>query len=374
MSVYNGADYLQEAIDSILSQTYTGFEFVILDDCSIDGTWDILRKNADRDSRIVLIQNEENLGLIRSLNKGLKAAQGEFIARQDADDISSNSRLEKEVKILDEQADCVLVSSNIQVVENDNKKVIEVMHRYCEPDLIAWYLLFYNRIAGHSQVMYRRDFVLSLGGYSEDHPYIEDYELWCRIARTKKKLVILPEIFLTYRRHSQSVSAQKVQEQQVNRIQQVKNNLQALLQRDIPIEEAKYLMGFWKANRTTIFDPWHHRFPPASKAALVHLRLKEIKNRFLEEYQISDDNSKLAQQLDTLIGKQFLYWLRSPLTSRHSLHSKFQVSRYALAWSPFGLPKAWLIWLLRLPVDAAISILRKLQILEGHQSRLRLET
>ena len=93
MPVYNGAQYLQEAIDSILQQTYRDFEFIIIDDGSTDNSLEIIRMNADLDKRIVLLQNEQNSGICVTLNKGLEVAKGEYIVRMDCDDISELNRL-----------------------------------------------------------------------------------------------------------------------------------------------------------------------------------------------------------------------------------------------------------------------------------------
>lgn len=361
MPVYNGSDYLQESIDSILSQTYTDFEFVIIDDASTDDTWAILQHNAGRDPRIRLLQNPQNLGLIMTLNKGIEAATGQYIARQDADDISLPQRLAREVQVMDGQPDCVMVSSNIQVIQNDNPAIIEVLNRACSPERVTWYLLFYNHVGGHSQVMYRRDAVMALGGYSQAQPHIEDYELWCRLSRTDAKIVILPETLLTYRRHGQSVSAQKGQEQEQNRRKQVKDNIRDLIGKDLSLEQAKVLIGFWRGNRQSIFEVWHHRFPASSEAAFIHTTLAELKQGFVKQYQAMYPDANLDQELNRLIGQQFLCWLRSPLTKHHSLASKVEIASYARRWSPSPLAVwgNWAGWLLRSPVDLSISAYRK---------------
>lgn len=370
MSVYNGADYLQEAIDSILNQTFPDFEFIAINDCSTDDTWEILQRNAAKDSRIVLVNNEENLGLIRSLNKGLNLAKGEFIARQDADDISVCDRLEKEIAVLDNQPGCVLVSGNLQVIENNDKKIVEVIRRDCESFLVNWYLLYHNRLAGHSQVMYRRNEVLSLGGYSEAHLYMEDYELWCRLARTGKRLIILPDILLTYRRHSQSVSVQKREQQEANDYKQAQDNLQTLLGEDIPLETVKALVGFWKGKRLRLMAQTHHQFPSGDKAKLVHEMSIKIRDAFVQNYQGKQDRAVVRDKLDALIAQQFVYWLRSPLTSRHSIFSKVLISQYALLWSPLDMPLAWFTWFVRLPIDSGVTLLRKLGMFDRFNASL----
>ena len=101
MSVFNGASYLGEAIDSILDQSFKDFEFIVIDDGSQDNTWEVLSDYAGKDSRLVLHRNKNNLGLTKSLNKGLNLARGEYIARMDADDISLSGRLEAQVNFLD---------------------------------------------------------------------------------------------------------------------------------------------------------------------------------------------------------------------------------------------------------------------------------
>ena len=117
MSVYNGEKYLREAINSILSQTFNDFEFLIINDGSTDGTADILKSYTD--SRIKIINNEKNIGLTKSLNKGLKIAKGEYIARQDADDISMPERLKEEVAFLEIHKDYAVVGTFVKIL-NEN--------------------------------------------------------------------------------------------------------------------------------------------------------------------------------------------------------------------------------------------------------------
>src|SRR5688572_1551532 len=115
MSVYNGASYLPESVESILAQTFTDFEFIIIDDCSVDETPQILNTYAQGDSRIRIIRNPENKGLTASLNIGLAEAQGKYVARQDADDISLPQRFEKQIQSLEGNPKSVLASSNIGI-------------------------------------------------------------------------------------------------------------------------------------------------------------------------------------------------------------------------------------------------------------------
>ena len=334
MSVYNGIPYLQESIDSILNQSFTGFEFIIIDDCSTDNSWDILSKYAEEDERIKLYKNEVNIGLTKSLNRGLRLAKGEYIARQDADDISLSTRFEKQVSFLQEHSEIVLSSCDIEFI-NAEGQTIDKCQRHCEPDLIAWYLLFYNRLGGHSQVMFRRSPVLNIGGYCETYRYSQDYELWCRIAKIGQ-IAILPEVLLQQRFHNQKISVLKSTDQENYVLEQIKTNIQSLIGEEISLEEAKELRGFWLGHW------WPRFFPNSNKVEKIHSIIKQTQLNFVQQ---NGYDSSLTRQLHIRIGKQFLYWIRTPLSQRQNLRGKLIISVYALNWCPLGVPGSWLRWL-----------------------------
>ena len=179
MSVYNGEKYLREAIDSILGQTFKDFEFLILDDGSTDSSAEIIRSYSD--PRIRLIQNEKNIGLTRSLNKGLKLANAQYIARMDADDISLPERLEKQTAFLFKNLGYGVVGSSYYHIDGSGKRgpLIRVLTKNSE---IQKELKKKNWF-GHGSVMMRRDAVLEAGGYDERYKYAQDYDLWLRIAK-----------------------------------------------------------------------------------------------------------------------------------------------------------------------------------------------
>ncbi|GAB1545569.1 hypothetical protein NUACC21_82450 [Scytonema sp. NUACC21] len=180
MAVYNGERYLQEAIESILNQTFLDFEFLIVNDGSIDSTREIILSY--NDPRIRLVNNDNNLGLTRSLNKGLQLAKGELIARQDADDISEPERLAKQVAFLERHREVVLVGTWYKEIDAYGK-LIGDRQLPCDYIQIRWGLLFYCPFV-HSAVMLRKSTVLEhIGFYDESLVYAQDYELWCRIAR-----------------------------------------------------------------------------------------------------------------------------------------------------------------------------------------------
>jgi glycosyltransferase involved in cell wall biosynthesis len=203
MAVYNGERYLREAIDSILHQTFQDFELTIVNDGSVDRTAEII--SSYNDPRIQLIHNDRNLGLTKSLNKGLKLARGQFVARQDADDISEPERLAKQVDFLEAHPDIALLGTFYQEIDDLGKKVSE--HTLpCDCTKIRWDLLFYTPFV-HSSVMFRKSIVIEkIGLYNENFSYAQDYDYWCRIALSLK-VANLSVCLLRYRLNPASMTA-----------------------------------------------------------------------------------------------------------------------------------------------------------------------
>lgn len=211
MSVYNGEKYLQEAIESILTQTYSDFEFIIIDDCSTDDSVNIIESYDDR--RIRLIRNKHNLRLPASLNKGIKMATGKYIARMDADDISMPDRFDKQVTYMEAHSEVVASGGSFQAIdENGNNLYI---HHSTTGEKLAKYCLMPSPMA-HPTVMMRRDVIVANNlFYDEQYSSAQDYDLWQRINK-KFKIDNLPDILLRYRIQSNSISVAKRQQQQDN--------------------------------------------------------------------------------------------------------------------------------------------------------------
>lgn len=201
MTVYNGARYLREAVESILNQTFTDFEFIIVDDGSTDETPAIL--DGYHDPRIVRLCNGRNLGLMRSLNRGLEVARGVYIARQDADDCSYLIRLEHQVAFLDAHPEVGLLGSAYDVMDAQG----QVVDRVAPPTdnvTLQRMLVRHNRFC-HGSIMMRRNLLEQVGGYWE-MPAVEDYELYLRVAE-RTLLANLVEPLYAWRRHGDSNTA-----------------------------------------------------------------------------------------------------------------------------------------------------------------------
>ncbi|HEY9195650.1 MAG TPA: glycosyltransferase family 2 protein [Mucilaginibacter sp.] len=199
MPVYNCASFLGDAIQSMLNQTFGDFELIIIDDASTDATVNII--NSYRDQRITLVKKESNTGLIASLNIGLTAARGEYIARMDGDDISHPQRLEKQVSFMEANTHVVLCGSWYQLAGTNQVVELPVSH-----EAIKIALLDYCSFA-HPTVMLRRQFFID-NNLQYDNAFVaaEDYELWTRVIRIGTTANI-PEPLLYYRRHDNQVTA-----------------------------------------------------------------------------------------------------------------------------------------------------------------------
>jgi glycosyltransferase involved in cell wall biosynthesis len=202
MSAYNAEKYVGEAIESILSQTFSDFEFVIIDDGCTDGTSEVLR--SFRDNRILLVKNDKNIGLTKSLNRGLQLASGKYIARMDADDISVAERFEKQVEFLDAHPAVGLVGCAVEFIDPQGKTL--GFHRV--PKKRQDEVLTDGNWFNHSATAFRRECLDYVGLYREAFHYAQDYDLWLRISE-KYEIAFMPEPLVKIRFNCDSISAQK---------------------------------------------------------------------------------------------------------------------------------------------------------------------
>lgn len=202
MAVYNGEKYLRPTMESVLNQTFKDFEFLIINDGSTDGSEEIIL--AYSDPRIRLVNNESNLGLPKSLNIGLKISQGEFIARQDADDVSEPERLEKQISFLERNSEIGLVGAWYKEID-ESGNFIKNVELPCGTKNIYWDVLFYTPLL---HTMFRKELVLSKAGfYNESYRYAEDWELYSRIATKGIPVANVGEYLISYRIHPKSMSS-----------------------------------------------------------------------------------------------------------------------------------------------------------------------
>jgi glycosyltransferase involved in cell wall biosynthesis len=202
MSVYNGEKYLREAIDSILNQTFTDFEFLIINDGSTDSSRDIILSY--RDPRIRLVDNERNIGLTKSLNRGLNVARGEYIARIDADDISMPNRLDVQYNYMKDDPNLAICASSYEQID-ENENSLKIIEGYLECEQLYYFHTFANWLA-HSSIMFKKSIALQVNGYDDKLIRAQDYDLWYRISRMGK-VIQIDEVLLKLRIHQENISS-----------------------------------------------------------------------------------------------------------------------------------------------------------------------
>jgi glycosyltransferase involved in cell wall biosynthesis len=206
---YNGEKYLKECIDSILNQTYSNFELIIIDDGSTDKTLRLLKRYKDK--RMVILRNETKLGIVAGLNLAVKYAKGKFIARIDIDDMMREDRLRKQVEFLerDENQSVALVGSHHYVIDHSGN-IIGINQYPVTVEEIRNAILFKNPFS-HPAVMMRANVVKQIR-YSGKYPHAEDYHLWFKILK-KHKAFNIPECLTYYRLHGKNVSNENAKSQ-----------------------------------------------------------------------------------------------------------------------------------------------------------------
>lgn len=204
MATYNtGYPMIREAVGSLINQTYTNWELILIDDCSTEFN-DFSFLDEYKDSRIKIFHNEENMGCTRCFNKGVRLAQGEYIARLDADDIALPHRFAKQVQFMQTHPETKVVSGGFKYfgIKADVSLCIPN-----NPEFIRTTLLLTNSLA-HSTLMFRRTLFTEDGlYYDESFRYAQDYDLLVRICGRGIKITQLPECLVYIRTHGSQISA-----------------------------------------------------------------------------------------------------------------------------------------------------------------------
>lgn len=287
MPVYNAEKYLVAAIESILKQNYTKFEFLIVDDGSTDNSPMIIKKYALQDPRIKSFFNERNLRLPATLNYMINKASGKYIARMDADDIAEPCRLLTQINYLEQHPEIAVVGSWYRVYDDRMKQLQYTDRKPTSPQLINIYLHLWGSPLGHPTVMLRKSVFEVVAGYNQSmHESAEDYDLWLRLSNHGFKFANIPEVLLNYRLAATSVSqANKVQISSFGR-EVIRNSL---LQLGItnPNDVEHYMQWFILPNST-----WQKiRY---ILARIILLRRLRKANQKLKIYPIAEFDQFLA--------------------------------------------------------------------------------
>lgn len=234
MAAYNTERYIAQAIQSILNQTYSNFELLIVDDCSSDNTVNEIMKF--HDSRIKLLQNQINQGVVITRNRALQEATGDFIAIMDSDDIAIPDRLQLLIDEFIKRPELALIGGHADVIDPQGIPTGQKFKVETDPDLLR-HLLFFGNNFTHSSVMIRMDIFREFNGYRI--PLAEDYDLFLRIS-TKYPVANLDKCLLLYRDHTSGISKKYAVELE-NQILPIKENILSSLNLPSDIKHQKMI-------------------------------------------------------------------------------------------------------------------------------------
>lgn len=252
MSVYNSERYLAEAIESILTQTFTDFEFIIINDGSVDSSLAIIESYMAKDVRIVLI-SRENKGLPASLNEGIAIAKGKYIARMDADDVSLPFRFEKQIAYIKSHG-LDVCGTNIRILDNTKE-----WHYPQDDNSIKFSLLFFSSFA-HPTVIFNKKIFDSLQ-YDPNYVTAQDYKLWTDIALCGFKLGNLDLVTLLYRMHLEQISSKK-----------------SLLQKEYTLKIGLDYVEKYRQEFFNVFSLYYHQLDCQSLKSILNIILAERGN------------------------------------------------------------------------------------------------
>lgn len=214
MPLYNAENFVKKSIESILNQTYSDFELLIVDNCSTDSSVEVVEQI--HDDRIVLIKNKENKGLSYSRNKMIELAKGEYIALLDSDDLATPWRLEKEVAFLDSHKSMVAVGGYATCIDEKGDTFDMLRPQLKNPQYIRAYMML-NNVIPNGSGMYRKSVVLNHGiRYQDGYCGVEDYKFWCDLLKVGD-IANLGDILLNYRIVSSGVSGENTRKHKKER-------------------------------------------------------------------------------------------------------------------------------------------------------------
>ena len=277
MPVYNREKFVDEAIESVLAQDFNSFELVLVDDGSTDASPQILKSWQEKDSRIVVVTAPHNEGIPGALNRGLAHSRGQYIARIDSDDVMLPGRLTAQVKCISSQPEVILVTSPFEYMDV-NGKYIGSWKSDTPHEVVVFLLNFFNIVAGHGQVMYRKDDVLAEGGYSMEYPSSEDFDLWVKLLK-RGRIACVPVPAMRQRIHPNQSPQQYASVKRKNWHGVMGNSLRHYLGREVSFDEIEALITLWRRDGKT------------GMAALANTVSKEAFKRFCEH------NSKSFQRI-----------------------------------------------------------------------------
>lgn len=248
MAVYNGEKYLEQSVQSILGQSFTDFEFLIINDGSTDNTVSMIESYGD--PRIRLHTNEKNLGQINSLNVGLKLAEGKYVARMDADDYAMPERLEKQLEFIQKEQEYSVVGTDCLVIKETGEKHSVSKGQSNWEDIVL--TLLGKSPLNHVSVLMNREDVLSIDGYRPEYRISADFDLWSRMVRHGYRITTIHKALSAYRIAENSLSNANEQEKLKENGEIVLQNIQGFASCDVDLKQVENLISLFYGGLLTL--------------------------------------------------------------------------------------------------------------------------
>ncbi len=320
MAAYNAENFLSQALDDLLAQTWRDFELIVVNDRSTDATAAVLQSYALRDDRIVAVRNERNLGLPASLNRGIEHCRAPVIARADADDRYMPDRLERQLDYLDAHPEVGLLSCAVEKIDKDGRSLF--VTRFPTKDgEIRMRELFVNCFS-HPGSVFRRALVQEVGGYDEAFLTSQDADLWLRLRRrTKAANLDIP--LVRYRKHPQQSRSGRSRKAENQSLGVWQRGLQEYLGREVSLEDTRAMVNIVHVSR--------ERRPDAEQIRVGMRGLREVLSRARRR-----ETSDTVRYYKVLVYAALLQHARH---ERGNPHLRFRLIGEAARWHPSGLTK-----------------------------------
>ncbi|MBT7823158.1 MAG: glycosyltransferase [Candidatus Marinimicrobia bacterium] len=324
MPVYNSSHFLKDSINSILTQSFSNFEFIIINDGSTDNSLELINSFQHKDERIIVI-NQKHQGITKSLNTGIQICQGEFIVRMDADDIAFDTRLKQQLDFIKKHPDIDIVGSQIVVINEKNKIIKEIKNLPLDDTLIKWDLIFGTPLL-HPTLLIRKTVFNKFGIFNDQFAYGQDLLMWRRIAKNIK-FANLPDKLMKIRHSETSYEVDKVKCQKSIRISTLN----------------QYLKNVCGINFRQIKEKQLNDFFISGKPVFTHYNnfmrlIMGIRKGFIS---LNCNNSKITKKINQRIS---LLFLRAFLLNSHSALSQLMYLTISVAIYPSILFKKKYWW------------------------------
>jgi glycosyltransferase involved in cell wall biosynthesis len=357
MPVYNGGKYLRPTMETILEQTYRDFEFLIINDCSTDGSLETIRSFSD--PRIRIHTNDKNVGQTPSVNVGLKLARGKYIVINDADDFSLPKRIETQLDFIQKHPEYAVVGCSAYIMDKDGT-INRVFRKPTDPRKIRLWILTDTPMI-HGAVIMNREILLAEGGYDETHVTSQDFEFWSRLMRKGYRVTNVPDILVVIRHYAASMSSRAAERQTVENGRILRANINGMTSLNITDEEAIRHRTFFIAPERLSEDEFR-------KAEELLISAYRNLNKGIEP-----DAGFIEADLHEKLVKPYTKFALSRLGEGQSGEARRLAKRYLDVYGPNRLLQVirLLSFAGRSSVDAALGLHERLQHLAAAISRLR---